>query len=251
MPSLRVLFDLPGSGTWNMAVDEALLESAANSGEATLRFYAWEVPTLSLGYFQAARDRELHGASGVCPLVRRSTGGGAILHDRELTYSLVVPHQATAAAARRLYEVVHLSLIAQLGKTGVPAALHGSGEHCERANASEAEPFLCFQRRTCFDVVCSDAKIAGSAQRRRGKAVLQHGSILLSQSAWAPELPGIAELTGHSLAAEDLARSWASPVGVALGHTVAIGKLTDEERAAAARFEATRFGSPEYVLRRE
>ena len=73
---LRLLIDPPAAGAWNMAVDEALLESAAIAGVATLRFYQWSEPTLSLGYFQAAADREQHAASRDCPLVRRPAAAG-------------------------------------------------------------------------------------------------------------------------------------------------------------------------------
>ena len=74
-----------------MGVDEALLMDAVENGVATLRFYQWSEPTLSLGYFQRYADREQHTASRNCAVVRRQTGGGAILHDRELTYSLALP----------------------------------------------------------------------------------------------------------------------------------------------------------------
>ena len=77
----HLIIDPPASGAWNMAVDEALLIDAADSGIATLRFYQWDVPTLSLGYFQAYDDRHQHAASGDCVCVRRQTGGGAIVHD--------------------------------------------------------------------------------------------------------------------------------------------------------------------------
>ena len=77
-----------------MAVDETLLESAAETSATTLRFYRWDRPTLSLGYFQQTADRTQHPESADCPLVRRSSGGGAIVHDHELTYSLAAakPH---------------------------------------------------------------------------------------------------------------------------------------------------------------
>ena len=87
----RLLRDAAGEGAWNMAVDEALLESAATNNSMTLRLYAWSEPTLSLGYFQRYEDRRLHPESLACTCTRRSSGGGAILHDRELTYSLSVP----------------------------------------------------------------------------------------------------------------------------------------------------------------
>src|SRR5882724_9809402 len=98
MEHLRLIIDPPAHGAWNMAVDEALLESAAVDGIATLRLYQWSEPTLSLGYFQPAADRQTHPASRECPLVRRASGGGAILHDRELTYSLAIPEKSARAA---------------------------------------------------------------------------------------------------------------------------------------------------------
>ena len=94
MTPCRQILSEPTDGASNMALDEALLESAAAAGanvRPTLRIYGWPRPTLSLGYFQRAADREMHEASGECDLVRRPSGGGAILHDRELTYALVLP----------------------------------------------------------------------------------------------------------------------------------------------------------------
>src|SRR5687767_6703039 len=99
MPTARLIIDPPAEGSWNMAVDEALLESAADSGEITLRFYEWSRATLSLGYFQSHAERSGHTASLACPMVRRSTGGGAIVHDQELTYSLVVPMDGRSHSA--------------------------------------------------------------------------------------------------------------------------------------------------------
>jgi lipoate-protein ligase A len=233
-----------------MAVDEALLASAATDGHAVLRFYTWEAPTLSLGYFQAAADRELHSASARCPLVRRSTGGGAILHDRELTYSLTVPNASGAAAARRLYEIVHKSLVELLATLGVKAALQNEMAACQSAVKIEPEPFLCFERRSCFDVIVTGAKIAGSAQRRRGKAVLQHGSILLAASANAPELPGMCDLNGAQISAAELATAWAPPLAAALGFSTREADLTDVQRAMAADFARERYGSQEFTYRR-
>src|SRR5690349_2496197 len=89
----RLLNDPPASGAWNMAVDEALLEGVASGrSPATLRFYSWRPACLSLGYFQPFGIVDVSGcrARGV-DVVRRPTGGRAILHDRELTYSLTLP----------------------------------------------------------------------------------------------------------------------------------------------------------------
>ncbi len=118
-----LLLDPPASGAWNMAVDEALLEAAAE-GQSTLRFYRWAEPTLSLGYFQTYGDRFQHEASRGCAVVRRPSGGGAILHDRELTYSLAVPEAHPVAATRlRTYRAVHEALIAALGRWGIEAGM--------------------------------------------------------------------------------------------------------------------------------
>src|SRR3954469_25809962 len=115
MHEIRLLFDPPAPGAWNMGVDEALLETAADCGEGTLRFYQWSEPTLSLGYFQSAEDRRQHAASRSCPLIRRASGGGAILHDRELTYSIALPQPiARSPDSSLLYELCHIALIEAL-----------------------------------------------------------------------------------------------------------------------------------------
>src|SRR4029453_12753533 len=195
MSPLRLIHDPPAAGAWNMAVDEALLESAAATGVATLRFYEWSEPTLSLGYFQLADDRTAHFASRECPLVRRSSGGGAIVHDRELTYSFALPQRDTrAAAASELVYLFHETLAEALAQFGIATALYKPPTgacNSRSAYVVGSEPFLCFERRACGDLLCGHAKIAGSAQRRRRGAVLQHGSVLLAASRCAPELPGI------------------------------------------------------------
>ncbi len=192
----RLIVDPPADGAWNMAVDEALLESAAASGRCSLRFYQWQQPTLSLGYFQPHAARAAHYASRACALVRRQTGGGAILHDRELTYSLVIPRaHPLAVDSTRLYVVVHEAIQAVLQANHVSATICANPHKVAKSD----EPFLCFQRRAIGDMLLGGAKICGGAQRRRHGAVLQHGSLLFSQSAFAPELPGILQLCGQPL----------------------------------------------------
>src|SRR5213592_104397 len=108
-------------GPMNMAVDEALLLSAPRTGP-TLRFYQWEEPTLSLGYFQSAAERCQHATSAGCAIVRRSTGGGAILHHDELTYSFVIPmSQQEKSASQPLYYAFHETLVESLAELGIEA----------------------------------------------------------------------------------------------------------------------------------
>src|SRR6185369_7453569 len=118
--------------SWNMAVDEVLLLDAAENGTAALRFYSWSEPTLSLGYFQRYSDREQHAASRACAIVRRQTGGGAILHDRELTYSLVLPEpHPFAKRSPQLYTTVHQAIIESLDDLSPSSSPAQSNPHLQ------------------------------------------------------------------------------------------------------------------------
>lgn len=238
--SCRLLRDAAASGAWNMAVDEALLESAIAGGDCVLRFYQWDEPTLSLGYFQQYDERFGHAASRQSAVVRRASGGGAIMHDRELTYSLVAPPDSPLAAGRlQLYETLHTALIDVLADRGITAAL------CDpppRDN-DQRQPFLCFQRRAPGDVLVGDVKIAGSAQRRSRGAVLQHGSVLLARSTDAPELDGLAELAGDLIHPDWLAEAWLDRLTSRLSLAWRETPLCDREHARAERCMAEKYGT--------
>lgn len=245
----RLLIDPPAPGTWNMAVDEAILEHAASGGGCTLRLYRWSEPTLSLGYFQAYGDRLRHEASRNCPVVRRASGGGAILHDVEITYCLVVPRgHSLADQPTSLYHAVHACVIEVFGCLGTPLRLWG-----ENAEA-EHRPFLCFQRRSPGDIVSGPIKVVGSAQRRRRGAVLQHGSILLGRSAAAPELAGLSELAATDRLAlidacrrqfdrSELVGVWLRRLGGQLGLKWTAETLTAGERERASHLAQAKYGS--------
>jgi lipoate-protein ligase A len=218
----RLIIDPPAPGAWNMAVDEALLIDAATNGAAAMRFYRWSEPTVSLGYFQRYHDRDRHAASCDCAAVRRQTGGGAILHDREITYSIALPaSHPLARDSESLYAQVHDAFIAvvseQLTRIGGPRV---SLRRNEVSNSSSSdEPFMCFERRAAGDVIAVPIslelakraglppsggwKVLGSAQRRTRGALLQHGSLLLAASPAAPELPGLADITGWEFRVDD------------------------------------------------
>jgi lipoate-protein ligase A len=241
MPTATALFlDSAHPGSWNMAVDEALLLTAAQHQQATLRFYQWARPTLSLGYFQSQADRGAYGSE--VDVIRRASGGGAILHHHELTYSFAAPvADRLAADVESLYYAFHETLIATLATFDVPAQL---------ATATPDQPFLCFQRRSTGDVICHAAKIAGSAQRRHQGAVLQHGSILLQQSQHAPELPGILELTGVRLSPEQLAQAWSPRLAERLDIARERSELSSAQEELAQRIEREKFGATAWTARR-
>jgi lipoyl(octanoyl) transferase len=178
----------PRSGADNMAFDESLLASAIEQRTRTLRIYRWIEPTVSLGYFQNEDDPVLQSRFAGLPRVRRLSGGGALLHDLEITYSIALPDgHPLADAPTMLYDRVHTALVTLLNDLGAPAHVRGE-------KRDQPEPFLCFGRGDPRDIVLFGHKIVGSAQRRRKGAILQHGALLLERSIHAPEFPGLFDL---------------------------------------------------------
>ena len=176
-----------------MAIDEALLQNADLDWPIILRVYQWERPTLSIGHFQRIEDRERVPNLRDLPWVRRKTGGGAIVHDQELTYSILIPkrdNQPTKGHNESLYRAIHGAFADSLRTLGWNAQL---SEICTNKTTigKNQEPFLCFSRRTPVDVVVGDDKILGSAQRRSSACLLQHGSFLLRRSQSTLELFGL------------------------------------------------------------
>ena len=240
----RLIVDPPASGAWNMAIDEALLHSAAAAGQWTLRFYKWSSPTLSLGYFQPYQDRQHHAESKSVACIRRSTGGGAILHDHEITYSLTCPAgDRVLKQNKELYFAVHRALRLALAKQGIPVDLYP-----ETKREKSAEPFLCFQRRTHGDIFFGDVhnanhKICGSAQRRWKTAILQHGSLILKASASAPGIAGIAEVTGRQIEESRLLADWTAALSVELQQTFQSARLSDRELEDSERISAEKYSA--------
>lgn len=233
----RLVLDPPADGPWNMAVDEAML-GAATAGAAVMRLYRWAEPTLSLGYFQPLAARREHPASAGCPVVRRLSGGGAIVHDDELTYSLALPaSHSLSAPGRGLYEAVHGALVEVLAGFGIAARQVEAADVPSRTEP----PFLCFSRRAPGDVLVGQAKVAGSAQRRRRGAVIQHGSILLGRSPAAPELPGLSELAGRRVEAERLGEAWLEILRGRLGLCWTAGRIESDLFNEARRLRRDRY----------
>jgi lipoate-protein ligase A len=152
----------------NMAVDEALLETATT---ATIRFYGWVRPTVSFGYFGKFREAAEAGADR--DLVRRWTGGGIVLHGTDLTYSIILPatDQYQARSPLDLYSDVHSAIREILIENGEKAVLANS--------ASQKISEACFANPVRSDVLVDGRKVAGAAQRRSRVGLLQQGSIQL------------------------------------------------------------------------
>lgn len=208
MAPFRLLPFGSADGPTNMAADEAMLESAVERGIASLRFYTWSEPTLTLGYFQPASD--VSAVPGNLPWVRRSTGGAAIVHHHELTYAMALPDTQEWRPSESWVCRFHHLLRSVLADHGVASRAVICGEEKKLGEV------LCFLHQTAGDLLIQGSKVAGSAQRKRKRALLQHGSLLLSRSEFAPMLPGINDF------AKEAARTAALP-----GQTFSPGRLAE------------------------
>lgn len=160
----------------NMAIDEFCLLQASRNGQVFLRLYTWSVPTLSLGYFQETGkevDLGFLEERGMA-LVRRLTGGRAVLHDDELTYSFAAPvsHPVFGGDLQATYLRLAGALAASLGILGIQA------EVCRGRGGGKS--FLCFDAPSRYEITWRGKKLIGSAQVRKRGAYLQHGSIPLT-----------------------------------------------------------------------
>ncbi|MDX1600749.1 MAG: biotin/lipoate A/B protein ligase family protein [Anaerolineales bacterium] len=177
--SWRLIRSGHASGAANMGLDEAILEAVqSDRAPATLRLYGWEPPALSLGYAQSIDDVDFpalkrHGWD----LVRRPTGGRAILHTDELTYSVVAPadHPLVQGGVLESYHRISEGLIRGLELLGVVVEVAPEIPGDETA---ESNP-VCFEVPSAYEITAGGRKLVGSAQVRRRGGVLQHGSIPL------------------------------------------------------------------------
>lgn len=182
----RLIQSPAADGPWNMAVDEAILDAVGREEVLpTLRLYAWSPPCLSLGHAQPVSDINLHVLnSRGWDLVRRPTGGRAILHADELTYSVIGPQDEPRLAkdilhsylilSRALLRALHLlNIPAQAEEGDVIPSSQASGPHKKQQNP------VCFEVPSNYEITVSGKKLVGSAQARRKEGVLQHGTFPL------------------------------------------------------------------------
>ncbi len=169
----RLLDTPPAPGAWNMAVDEALADGVRDGGVPVLRFSRWDPACLSLGRNQPSDgyDRDEIRRRGI-DVVRRPTGGRAVLHHRELTYSVIV-RDGVLGSPRQAYAAINRALVAGLRRLGIDARLQPAGQ--ERAPIPSLAP--CFEQPVEGEVTAAGGKLVGSAQRRERGAILQHGSL--------------------------------------------------------------------------
>lgn len=176
MPAWRLITTWGATPEFNMGLDEALL--VTRGLPPTVRFYSWKPDTLSLGYFQKIADVPAAERAGA--LVRRITGGGAIHHVRELTFSISADlvSEPYAGSLSESYTRVHTAIARALANYGVDARPRGT----DTLLSERSDTGMCFHHSTDLDLVWDSRKGVGSAQRRKNGRVLHHGSIKLGSS---------------------------------------------------------------------
>lgn len=238
--SILLIEEKPHTGAWNMAVDEALLEHSADHEVRTVRIYGWKEATVSLGYFQKASEYFNDPRWQGLPVVRRLSGGGAILHHHEITYSCCLPAKDNwSRHPPDLYDAVHDAIVALLRQNGVPLQKRGS-------QLGDDSQFLCFARGDERDLVIDGNKVMGSAQRRRRGAVLQHGSLLLTRSEYASQFSGLFDLAPNVLGENRLARQIGQCIVESIGgETFMLAKSLDDSITRRAEAFLDRYASIE------
>lgn len=244
-PAFRLIVHPKMNGRWDMAVDEALAEAVgAGTSPAVVRLYGFSPPTLSLGRFQKARGqcstRRLE-EDGVV-LVRRPTGGHAVLHDDELTYSVALSKQASAGGPapkkREVYLFIARILLQGLANLGVSGTINAA----QRGDVHNPD---CFGSAGEYEIAGRDGrKLIGSAQMTTRTAFLQHGSIPLSNpgkrvfrylEAAAPldahEPSSLREETGRELTFEEVRGAFARAFAESLGAAESSLDGAEEQRA--------------------
>jgi lipoate-protein ligase A len=260
--SWRLIDSGPGSGPWNLALDEAIFRSVQRGqSPPTLRLYRWSEPSLSIGYAQD-RDRDVDRAAcrarGI-EVIRRVTGGRAVLHAAEVTYSLSAPCglPGFGAGLDEAYRRIAAGLVAALRLLGLESAAPVPAPG--RSSRPSRHPG-CFATASGHEVAIAGRKLIGSAQRRSGEAFLQHGSILLEghgallaqllrglpAPAGGERMAGLAEFVRPAPTPDALGAAVAAGCASAWGVRFLPGEPGGMEVREARALEASRYRSEDW-----
>jgi len=266
----RLIVNAPAQGAWNMAVDEAILESTTSHLQpATLRFYSWNPFCLSLGHGQSIKDideesLQEHGWD----LVRRPTGGKAILHADEFTYCICAPQNDPHVQGSVLESYRHLSqgLMGALQNIGLAAS---SEPHKDPSERNTTQP-ICFEVPSDYEITLNGKKIIGSAQARKKNGILQHGAIplfgdiaritdvlqysseeerALSRSQLIAHATTLQEQAGRKITWKNLAQAFVCGFEKALDVKIKPGRLSELERRRAKEILEEKYANPDWTRR--
>lgn len=262
----RLILSGPQPGRVNMALDSAIL-AAVGRGEAppTLRLYRWDPPCLSLGYSQSPTDVDLFRLEERgWDLVRRPTGGRAILHTDELTYAVIGSRDEARLQGSLMdsYRRISQALYQALETLGLPVEVH------QGKNPLAHQQPVCFENPSDFEITVGGKKIIGSAQARKKEGILQHGSLPLSgdltritevlrysspgerQEAAAALLgraQTVSSVLGQEVSWDQAAKAFVDAFQSALHLELVQEELTSREQAAARQLVTSRYGSPAWT----
>lgn len=261
---------------YNMALDEALLNwHSEGKIPPTIRFYGWEPATLSIGYFQrvakeirmeAVREKQLG-------FVRRPTGGRGVLHEHELTYSVIVSeaHPAMPKTVTKAYRVISTGLLEGFKALGLNAYFAVPDSEKEREALKKPRSAVCFDAPSYYELVVEGKKIAGSAQTRQKGVILQHGSILLDideeklfdlfqyrsdrlrermQRAFSQKAVAINALRKEPVTLDEASRAFKQGFEKGLGIQLVPYQLSESEEKEVQLLAKSRYESDEWNFRR-
>lgn len=244
-------------GYTNMAIDEAMFNLRIAKGVSddtppTLRLYGWSPPAISIGYFQEIEGIKLEKKIDI---VRRLTGGRAILHDQELTFCLVVSLNDSIILedVSASYNIICRAIIEGLQGLGIDAQIRGDGtsvgsqlgKEKNRTVSRKIEPFFCFDHPSKYDIIYKGKKLVGSAQRRKKGVVLHHGSILLDSQ----NLEGstsINSILGRKISFEELSQNIIHGFEKELLIKLITGSLTEDELKLSQELVIAKYNRQQY-----
>jgi lipoate-protein ligase A len=254
MERWRLIIDAPRDGARNMARDEALAWAGA---PPTLRLYAWQPACLSLGRFQRSGeiDRAACGRAGVA-IVRRPSGGRALLHDAELTYAVIASeHHPLLGGSSILasYRQISLALLDGLRRLGVDAALTPAQRARHTVHSAPASA-ACFDAPASYELTVGGRKLVGSAQTRRNGMLIQHGAIPLTGHAerlsalllrppanLAASMVALDEAAGRAIGFDEVAAALVDGFSAAWDVEFVPGTFSASEEAAVADLQHTKY----------
>ncbi|MGG0794926.1 biotin/lipoate A/B protein ligase family protein [Brevibacillus laterosporus] len=275
MEKWRYVVTPPMSPEMNMAIDEAIL-TLHSQGKVppTVRFYTWNPATLSIGYFQKM-EKEINidevKRLGL-GLVRRPTGGRAVLHDAELTYSVIVSedHPQMPKSVTEAYKVISMGLLHGFQKLGLKAEMVSLATE-EKAKYNSPGSSACFDSPSWYELVVEGKKVAGSAQTRQKGVILQHGSILLDMdvdllfslltfpservkermmNSFKQKAVTINEVSSKPISLEEAIEAFYQGFAEGLGIELVPMDLTAEEQQLAKELAENRYSTDEWNFRR-
>ncbi|WHX99283.1 biotin/lipoate A/B protein ligase family protein [Neobacillus sp. DY30] len=264
------------SPSFNMALDEALLDwHSEGKIPPVIRFYGWEPATLSIGYFQKVEkeiDLEAVKAHGL-GFVRRPTGGRGVLHEHELTYSVIVSeeHPEMPKTVTEAYRVISEGILKGFHQLGLEAYFAVPRTDEERSALKNPRSAVCFDAPSWYELVVEGRKVAGSAQTRQKGVILQHGSILLDldedklfslfkypservkdrmRSAFKNKAVAINEISPRRITLEEAKEAFYKGFAEGLNIKLESYQLSEEELAYVNRIAKERYESDEWNFKR-